>query len=125
MTSIREHDSDYKIVLPCVDSYEFVTLNQLVHCEAKQNYTQIFLKDTRVIICTISIGALERKLVEHGFISCHKSHLINRRHILRYKKEGYVEMTDESNIPVSRRKKAEFMKQVIDKYNISTVDILA
>lgn len=34
-----------------------------------------------------------------------------------YSKKGYVEMTDSSTVPVSRRKKEAFLKEVIGSFD--------
>lgn len=109
-----------RIVIPCSDSYEFVTLSQVIRIEGLQNYSRVFLQDGSMLICTCNIGLLKKKLSGQGFVSCHKSHLINESHIVRYAKEGYVQMADESCVPVSRRQKAIFIEQVINKYDIRT-----
>lgn len=107
-----------KVVIPCTGSYEFVTVTDIIRCEGLQNYSRIFLNDGRILVCTHAIGAVKTNLLDRGFVSCHRSHLINKNHILRYSKEGYVQMADESCVPVSRRKKSEFIREVIEKHSI-------
>lgn len=107
-----------KIIVPCADAYEFIMLSDLVRCEGLQNYSRIFLKDGSMLVCTYNIGMLKKQLAVHGFISCHKSHLINEAHIVRYAKEGYVQMVDESCVPVSRRQRSGFLSHVMNKYDI-------
>lgn len=102
-----------KVVVPCTDSYEFVTVSDIIRCEGLQNYSRIYLSDGRMLVCTNAIGTVKANLQRRGFISCHRSHVINKDHILRYSKEGYVQMDDESCVPVSRRKKSEFIREVI------------
>jgi len=58
-------------------------------------------------------------LSQLGFYCCHKSHLINENYILRYHKEGFVEMKDGSTVPLSRRRKDEFINQVLKKYDMA------
>ncbi|MFT4665373.1 MAG: hypothetical protein ACI8YQ_001791 [Polaribacter sp.] len=61
------------------------------------------------------LGALE--VVDlSGFYSTHKSHLINTELISKYLKEGLVVMVDAANVPVARRKKEEFVEQVLNGY---------
>jgi two-component system LytT family response regulator len=46
-------------------------------------------------------------LSEHGFVRIHQSHLINLAHLKSYIKKdgGYIIMDDNSNLPISQRKK--------------------
>jgi two-component system LytT family response regulator len=53
-------------------------------------------------------------LEPYGFFSIHKSHLVNIRQITRYLKNGVVEMSDGSEVPVSRRKREEFVEKVVN-----------
>ena len=119
---VKDHPQKQRIVIPCSNSYEFVTIGQILRCEGLQNYSRVFLTDTRMLICTCTIGVLRKQLRPYGIIACHKSHLINQAHITRYAKEGYVQMADESCVPVSRRQRPAFMEQVIDKYNVMTIN---
>lgn len=50
-------------------------------------------------------------LDKHQFCRIHHSHLINMAHLRRYSKNdgGYVEMSDGSQIEISRRKKDDFL----------------
>ncbi len=52
-------------------------------------------------------------LESYGFFSTHKSHLVNNTHITRYLKDGTVILSDGSNAPVARRRKEDFMEQVV------------
>jgi len=58
------------------------------------------------------LGHLENKLPESWFIRVHHQYLINIQHILRYEKGdgGNITLINGVIIPVSRYKKAEFLK---------------
>jgi two-component system, LytTR family, response regulator len=44
-------------------------------------------------------------LKEQHFLRIHKSHLINPTHIESYDKQGWLKMSDGSEVEVARRKK--------------------
>ena len=53
------------------------------------------------------------KLLEHSdFYLVHKSHLINLSYIEKYLNEGYVILTGNAKIPVSRNRRQEFLDQL-------------
>ena len=54
-----------------------------------------------------------KQLEPFGFFSTHKSHLINLSKVKEYYKEGTVKMTDNSFVPVSKRKKSQFLNQML------------
>jgi len=108
-----------KIVIPCCHTYEFLEFEQIIRFEGLQNYTRVFIKDGRSIVSTTNIGYYKTNLTDQGFFCCHKSHLVNEQHIVRYHKEGTIELTDFSMVPVSRRKKQIFIDRVLEKYSIT------
>jgi two-component system LytT family response regulator len=58
----------------------------------------------------------EEVLSPYGFIRCHQSHLVNKKHIRSLVKDdgGYLLLEDNTQIPVSRLKK-EFVKAELEK----------
>ena len=61
----------------------------------------------------------EELLSDHGFLRIHQSHLVNIAHIKSLQKSdgGYVQMVDESIVPISRSKKHEIIALL--KHNTS------
>ncbi|MDF1699423.1 MAG: LytTR family DNA-binding domain-containing protein [Saprospiraceae bacterium] len=106
-------DQNTKIAIPGSQAYEFVKIEHIIRCEGWQKYTKIFLTEGNVIVSSYNIGVFREMLENYDFFSTHKSHLINKNHITRYLKDGTVVMSDGSSAPVSRRKKEEFMEQVV------------
>ena len=56
----------------------------------------------------------EELLTEHGFERIHQSHLINLSYLKSYIKTdgGYVIMADNTNIPISQRKKERLQELI-------------
>lgn len=106
-------DQNTKIAIPGTQAYEFVKIENIIRCEGWQKYTKIHLNSGAVIVSSYNIGVFRDMLETYDFFSTHKSHLINKHHITRYLKDGTVIMSDGSTAPVSRRKKEEFMDQVV------------
>lgn len=115
--------TDFKIMIPCQKTLDFVLLEQIIRCEGLQNYTRIFLGNGKSIISSCNIGVYKKALSKFDFFSCHKSHLINKKHILRYHKDGKVEMTDASLVPVSRRKKGDFYKEITKHDDVVAIQL--
>ena len=106
------------VAIPCLRTYEFITLNQIIRFEGYHNNTRIYLESGKMLISSESIGVYKKVLEDKEFFCCHKSHVINTNHIERYSKDGFVEMKDKSTIPVSRRKKDEFARSILNNYNL-------
>lgn len=106
-------DQTAKIAIPNNDAIDFVIVSEIIRCEGWNKYTRIKLKDDKEIISSYNIGVFKDLLEKYGFYSCHKSHVINKSHIRRYLKEGTIIMSDNSHVPVARRKKEEFLNEVL------------
>lgn len=107
------HQQHNKIVLPTSDGFEVIEIKEVIRCEADQNYTHFFLTNGHKVLVSRTLKEYEELLSDYNFIRIHQSHLINIIHIQRYIKGrgGYVKMSDDSIIEVSRRKKEELMKR--------------
>lgn len=111
---LSSNRQEEKIAIPNNSDYFFVFIKDIIRCEGWQKYSKIFLTDGTNIVSSYNIGVYKELLESYGFISCHKSHLINRMHIKKYSKEGTVDMVDDSQVPVSRRKKDEFLQLLLN-----------
>lgn len=101
-----------KIAIP--GSNSFVEIKNIIRCQGWQKYTHIHLTDGSCILSSYNIGVFKDMLKTYNFYSTHKSHLINQKLITKYLKEGVVVMSDGSQVPVSRRKKEEFLEQILN-----------
>jgi len=106
-------EQDTKMAIPGANAYDFVQIKSIIRCEGWQKYTRIYLEDGSCIVSSYNIGVFKGMLENYGFYSTHKSHLINQKRITRYLKEGTVVMSDGVQVPVARRKKEEFVEQVL------------
>ena len=101
-----------KIALPTLNGLEFVLANDIIHCQSEGNYTHIFLQDnTKYLICR-TLKETEELLSGHNFFRVHHSHTINLNHIKKYIKGdgGYVIMSNNASINVSRSRKEELLR---------------
>jgi two-component system, LytTR family, response regulator len=109
-----------KIAIPETDGVSFVTIKEIVRCESDGNYTRFFMQSGEKLISSKTLGDYEEMLSGQGFFRIHRSHLINTTHIVKFVKSegGSVIMSDKSEVEISRRKKQEFLEQVIQqKFN--------
>ena len=105
-----------KIAIPGSSCYDIVRVGEIVRCEGWQKYTRIYLCTGKTLVSSYHIGLFKVALIPYGFFSPHKSHVINTSLIRRYRKEGIIEMEDQSEVPVSRRSRDSFVQQVLGKY---------
>jgi two-component system LytT family response regulator len=101
-----------KLVLKTSDNIYIVDTKEIIRCESDESYTRFFLTDNRHILVSRNLIDYENMLEEFGFFRTHRSHLINLAYIDNFTKKegGFVVMKDKAEIPISRRKKDEFLK---------------
>jgi len=101
-----------KIALPTMNGLEFVIADDIIHCQSEGNYTHIFLKDDGKFLICRTLKETEELLSGHNFFRVHHSHSINLNHIKKYVKGdgGYVVMSNNSSINVSRSRKEELLR---------------
>jgi len=96
-----------KIILSTSGKIHVVKVDDIIRCESDNYYTLFFFVDGKKLMISRTLKENEKLLKEHGFIRPHKSHLVNTKYIKEYIKHqgGYILMSDETKVPVSRRKK--------------------
>lgn len=102
------------LAVPTVNGYEMVQVETVTRCEGDEGYTQLMIQEGRPIMTTRRLKEWEELLDEHNFFRIHRSHLVNLSFVKRYARGsgGYVEMTDGTEILVSRRRKDAFLRRL-------------
>ena len=105
-----------QIGLPTLGGLQFVPIQQIIRCQAFNNYTDFFLLSKIKITVTKTLKDVEELLVEYSFFRIHDSHLVNLNHISKYERGegGTVFMRDGAEVDVSRRKKDDFIKKLAE-----------
>jgi two-component system LytT family response regulator len=102
-----------KLAIPNLEGFKMISIDNIVYCEADDNYTYIILKDDTKIIACRTLKEIQRLLDDYDiFIRVHHSFLINLNEVLQYVRGdgGYVMMSDGSHINVSRNKKKNLLR---------------
>lgn len=98
-----------KIIVPSSDGLVFVKIEDIIHCEGDSGYTKIHIVNSSMVLSSSSIGHFCKMLDNDMFYLVHKSHLVNLNYIEKYLNEGYLILQDNSKVPVSRNKRADFL----------------
>jgi len=100
---------DFKLALPTLQGTFFYKPEEIIRLEGEGNYTRFYFAGKNAILTTYTIKNYEDILINYGFIRVHKSHLINKAHVINYMTDGMLTMTDFSKVEISRRRKEEVM----------------
>ena len=106
-----------KIVLHSSEGMHFVKVADIQHLQADANYTTFYLTSGEKITVTKTIKTFEELLPESSFFRPHQSYIVSLDCVSKILKEdgGYALMEDGSKIPISRRKKDQFITALMGK----------
>lgn len=102
-----------KIAVPTAEGFELIYAEQIICCEANDNYTHFFLKNKIKIIACRTLKEIEEQLQGFPFfVRVHNSYLVNLNEVTRYVRGegGYLVMSDGTSVSVSRSRKEALLK---------------
>lgn len=108
----KEKVESRRIALATKESIELVYPKNIVLCQADNNYTIVFIQGRKKKLISKTLKDFEEILEEHHFFRSHQSYLINIDHMAEYVRQdgGYLIMSNDMKVPVSRNKKEALMK---------------
>lgn len=100
-----------KIILKTAERIFSINIQDIINCEGQANYTTFYLIDGSKIVVSNSLKDYETTLSDLGFFRTHQSHLINMAYFAYFTKAegGCIVLKNNSKIPLSIRKKVEFL----------------
>lgn len=103
----KKVDTFKRIALSTSDGIHLFDVSDIIRLESQDNYTKFFIKDNKPVLISKTLKEYEDLLSGQGFERIHQSHLINLAYLKSYIKKdgGYAVMADNSNLPISQRKK--------------------
>jgi hypothetical protein len=103
-----------KLALPTAEGLAFIRIADILYCKASGNYTEIYLKENKKYLVSRQLKEYEDLLKEYNFFRIHHSSLIHLDYIQSYVKGdgGYVIMSDNTSLDVSRRRKESFLERM-------------
>jgi two-component system LytT family response regulator len=114
LSQIRNRDF-HKLGVPTNDGFVLLSIDQILFCEANDNYTHFRLKGGKTIAACRTLKEIEEQLADFPFlIRVHHSYLVNLNEVSRYVRGegGYLVMNDGSTVNVSRSRKEPLLKRI-------------
>ena len=101
-----------KIALSNSDGLVMVDVDNIMHIEADRSYCYVYEAGQNKMMISKPMIEIEKMLPQGLFFRSHASHIINVNHLRRYSYEdgGIAILNDGTQVPVSRRKKQEFLE---------------
>src|SRR5215510_7114930 len=114
MSQVKRHDGGFtKIAIPTAEGFELIPSDEVVRCEADDNYTHLYLKNKTKIIACRTLKEMEEQLQDFSsFLRVHHSYVVNLNEVNKYIRGegGYLVMSDGATVNVSRSRKEPLMK---------------
>ena len=102
----KELFSDRVVLVKVEDAFRVFSSEDIYAVIADVDHTKIMTKDEMVETGT-KFTRIETQLPEEYFYKCHRSYVVNMKHIAKFTTEQ-LEMTNHAIIPISRRKRLDF-----------------
>ncbi len=102
-----------KIAVPTAEGFEMIPAENVMRCEADDNYTHLFLKNKSKITACRTLKEMEEQLDDFKyFVRVHHSYLVNLNEVTKYIRGdgGYLIMSDGTTVNVSRSRKDALLK---------------
>jgi two-component system, LytTR family, response regulator len=103
-----------KIALPSLDGIQYFSPDEIVRCEAKNNYSLFIFKTHAPLLVSRNLREYEDMLTPHHFLRVHKSHLVNLQYVRKYLRGegGQLIMEDGATVDVARNRKEEVLQRL-------------
>jgi len=110
----KTETNDSKIALQMQGEIRYVTLSEIIRCEADNTYTHFFLANGEKILVSKSLKEYADLLHPKGFVRTHQSHLVNPKYVRSWLKEdgGILLLLSGEKIPISKPNK-DTVKQAL------------
>ena len=108
-----------KIALPTLQEIMYVRVDDIIRCEASNNYTTFYLQNGEQVLVCKTLKEFAELLKPYNFIRTHQSHLVNQHFVKSLLKEdgGALLLIDQTKVPISRQNR----DMVISSINLTLV----
>lgn len=104
-----------KLVIPNAEGFLIAEIGDIMYVKSDVNYSEFYFRDNkRKLISSKTLKEYSQILESEGFFRIHQSYLINMTYAREYKKAyNEVVLTDGTQLPVARQKKALFLSYFV------------
>lgn len=109
------NNQEDKLILSLQDSFQVVDLNELMYCESDKGYTTFYCNEGKKHLVSKTLKEFEERLTKVNFTRPHQSFMVNLKFIDKYDKSGVIHLKNGKKIPVSSRKKEQFVTAFLNR----------
>ena len=86
-----------------------------MYCESSKGYTTFYCSNNKKYLVSKTLKEFETQLTQANFFRSHQSFMVNLNFIDKYDKSGVICLKNNKKIPVSTRKKDDFLKAFLSQ----------
>lgn len=100
-----------KLLLGFNDSIQVISFQELMFCKSDNGYTTFYLADGKTYLSSKPLKDFEDQFPVANFVRTHQSFILNLDYVNKYLKEGYCILDNNQKVPISVRRKKQFMSK--------------
>ena len=101
-----------RVILKTSETIYAVYEDEILYCKSDGNYTTFYTVDMERILVSKPIKKMMEILSEDSFVRCHQSYAVNKKHVVKYNKQGNLIIHGDTKVPVSGRRKDHVMQRI-------------
>jgi two-component system LytT family response regulator len=105
----QKNDAHFKLAISVKEGLFLFELAHVICLEGQNNYTKFFFDHQKPLLVSKTIKEYQDMLSDHHFLRIHKSWLVNKSHVKKVDNDGMVWLSNNMQVPISRRRKNEIM----------------
>lgn len=113
-----------KVALPTLTGYSMKKINDIIYCEADQNYTKVHLIGDKYVMVSKTLKHIENILPTEVFFRVHKTFLVNLNYVDQYSRTDShkVLLDNGTQLHVASRRIDDFVKAITNNsFNQSNI----
>ncbi len=103
-----------RVILKTADTVYAIYEDDIIYCRSDGNYTTFYTQQMEKIVVSKPLKQIEEILSSNIFIRCHQSYIVNKKHVLKYNRQGVLVVHLDFKVPVSSRRKDYALKKIFD-----------
>ena len=111
-THSDSNNPNHQLVVTSKNRMVNINIDEIMYSEGNKNYQTIYLKNGTSFDVRLSMGELEEKLSNKGFIRIHKGYLVNYVFIRKIVKVDVL-LTNNKILPLAGKRKEEIMEKYL------------
>lgn len=113
LVNVQVAQQQFKLAIHTQEGTFFFSVDEIVRLEAEGSYTRFHFMNRAPLLASRVLKDFDEMLQGQGFIRTHKTHLVNKSYVRLVHPDGYLELTDNSRIEISRRRRVEVQAELL------------